>query len=535
MPSRNLPSLLEAHLGKLIAAAIAIVAVVAFLYRDVNPLYDIVALVATTIDVLVVIPQTRILLWCAWIFLRLPVREQEKVAGSCYYYPPGETPTRGGRRRRFRPLYVPKEFLERRGFWKLFGGKWAYNLLVLDNELTLTKETEKITLGVDLRGISHGVYSSDGRQFVLERLTNKANADDIANKFQMWMEKPSGKESISLAGAPLVWSAGGALPIVNLEGKDWCLLYLRNHVPEGISIPVGGSEDADELLNLQHLCVREFAEETIIVTSKPERGRSIEQLTLDFGGFIAAAIKGSKLAKRLLGLEFTGEYAKKRKAEGVSLVPSKSSKMRVKAFDTPFQIIIQYEGGQSSPIENVIFSISPLDASIDCYLVVHFEIGSNYMLHGEVSEQGFPLRSPIVLFSLEYLRKVYNGSGSLGTPTSKGLEQANDLYRGGKKIAARVPLDQFRILAGDADLVGERRQELTRRRCLRGPEQRELRYLSARPPHGYPFELIRQIKETKSAEIDAIGKVEPLFVLVGPTWGPLELAFRYGIFSAVPK
>ena|SRR5438034_900446 len=148
MSNSNLKAVFEAHLGKLITAAIAVVAVVAFLYRDVSPLYDIIALVATMSDLLIVIPQTRILLWCTWVLLRLPLREKQKVVESCYYYPLGENSDKRRERRRFRPLYVPKEFLKRRGFWKLKGGKWAYNLLVLDNELTLAKESEKIILGI---------------------------------------------------------------------------------------------------------------------------------------------------------------------------------------------------------------------------------------------------------------------------------------------------------------------------------------------------------------------------------------------------
>jgi hypothetical protein len=431
-------------------------------------------------------------------------------------------------------------------------------LLVLDSELLLEHERLS-TLTVDLQKLTHGVYNTRGRAFVyqkLQRTEERNRPQEADNEISEWLKHPSSKKIISLEGAPLLWCGAGVIPIVKFrrrpDEKDeyWCMLFFRDTVPVCQAPMVGGAEEEKERLFPEKLVIREFCEEAVIVSLAPKRDGKVEQLKFAIEG-LRNIVEGEKLADKVLGLKYTERYRKyRRKREKVFIERRDNPKsIRVVQVGTSFEIIVKDEAGEKDPANDVFITVNPGNSAIDCFMIAYFELGTHYPIFGEMREEGYPQRSPIVLFKLDFLRDIYEKGGN----AFKALQTVKDpkLYREGRKICDEFPDGSYFLFDKDLELSDKRKTDLIEKQKkrtawlnnkwlkrtrlswffeLKGVELRELAYLESRGTNVdvNRGELLDQVlkyqAEGKGIQSDAI--TEPFFVFGGTVWRPLEIAFR---------
>ena len=499
---------------------------------------DVLGISLWILDGLLLYRGTRVFFWCLWCFLHLPVRNNDVVQAS-RNFPPKTT----GRLGRFRPLYVPRDFVDLEWFWTSGGRKNSYSLLVLDHgEIFL----DSFTLKVSLTQATHGIYNSVGRHFVLS-LKKQKNVDDAALKIREWLKNPAASVPVPLSGAPLLWAGAGVLPIVKFENntndksnradKFWLLCRAGTRAPAGLTLPAGGSQDKRERKNLIYPSYREFCEETLLVDNIPSGDRIVNRVEFDFKR-VTQASEYDKFRKGLYGERLIEDYLKyRKKEENLTIEDSKTTSLPVELVPTEFRIVVDDGDGVSRPQDDVIFTIIPDDASIDCYQILRFDLQSLTPLYGEMDERGFPQRIPFFLLSLDFLRERYvkNGS-SLGRTFSGGV------FAGAREFATELGVGCFHIFDTDVKLGRERLSQLRRKAKGTNPlssvEISELNFLAGKDEGGiHVLETAERIllKESAGQPVIKDDATEAFFLFDGSTARTLETFFERSKFAAVVR
>jgi hypothetical protein len=262
---------------------------------------------------------------------------------------------------------------------------------------------------------------------------------------------------------PLRWCSGGILSIVKFKEKWWVPLFFRDIKPDGWNLSLGASERRrhdlnenweTELSDPWKLIIREFLEETLILSKKPKCCDDFQVRQFVFENMDAQ--ESIRMAS-----EFAQDHKNLRQqCDHLSLNDAgKPIYVRLKTgFD--MNLIIEKDGIKNT-LHDVIISINLLELGIEIIKVIEFKIGNeDYMLDGEILEdEGTEelVRMPFALLSFSYLRDTFGGedfqlqyTDDIKQPSiiGKPFKNENDIYLFDWDIDRRMQIHESRNYRG---------------------------------------------------------------------------------------
>jgi len=432
-----------------------------------------------------------------------------------------------------RPVFVRREHLLSSRIWP----HWAFATVLLFNRLrmmrTLRNERTKMSLEIDLRYQSHGIYNNAGKVFIAEKFLREDTTDVFARKAQLinaFLREDSAFNVLEfhLADTPLRWASGGVLPIARWRKRDWYVLAFRGITPVGWNLMNGSAENKDEYKHLRTLMVRELYEELVLLNRKPQVDdpSPLHQKVFRLTEIFDAMPKDFR--HKITSREFAAKQIDLRRQHD-NLTINFTEGPALKPVETPFEIRVHFHApnlkdSQEIVVEDVVFSVNPFEFGVESVSLYSFAMDDeDYLMFGEIWEVGDCLiREPLLLLSCTYVEETYHrNGGSLGTLI---LEKPH----ADCKTLERVPVGEYHLFDQDIELRKRRRDRLAQRsRTL--IEGRELDL------HNRWLERYEQgFRSIQGRDIVA-GSQLPLASLCPVTWKTLELVCRYGILNPLKK
>jgi hypothetical protein len=291
---------------------------------------------------------------------------------------------------------------------------------ILTQPVVLRHAGGVVEVHVDRRGVTDAVYTTEGKNRLCdaalrdEREELAARLDADIHAFMMeaddgsWLEIPTNK-------IPLRWASGGVLPVVKWRGHVWSPFFFRDIAPVGWNIAAGSSETEAELRRPVAFGLREFVEETIVLSRAPEVGAEVTARTfpsiIEERRQIHAALK---TVNRHLNVRSQED------GFAVSPFPARADDIppdRAIAADfahTRTRLHIRDDKGEEV-VPDVLVCFNLLELGIEVISVLRYELADNdYLLDGEmltpVGGKTELIRMPVAMISHQYLREVF-GTG----------------------------------------------------------------------------------------------------------------------------
>lgn len=423
-----------------------------------------------------------------------------------------------------RPVFIRREHLLKRRFWP----GWTFaSVVIFENAPRICRKNGKITLSVDLCNEHFGIYNNTGKVFLKHQYWDNDSqlqkhcwdtSEEVHNKLLSARQDQDifTSSPYDIRGIPLRWASGGFLPIVSMSNKTWCLVYFRDIPPIGWNVANGASEKKDEYKDLYKLIAREFSEECIVLANSPTATMPVTLYTFSYVGPYVGR-------RPLLSEDFAQKHWQLRfEHDGISLNPNQLLK-NINWRHTPFQVEVTYHRPdlrttQTELVENVIFTINPLEFGIEVIWICEFNLEEqDYCLDGEYHlYHEFLIRRPVAMFDLSWLKDIFRSEQSLG---ERLYNDAN--YLDCKQLPF-IPSDKIRIFDKDIELRRCRLKSLQKRSShLTENERIEERRISQW--------LQRYEKAFEQIKKDKVIQDPDLRTLCPVTWKSLEILFAYGI------
>lgn len=432
-----------------------------------------------------------------------------------------------------KPVLIRREHLMKKDFWP----KWMFATVLLFNKLTIERyQTEgkiKFRLKVDLRDQSYGIYNNAGKLFLKSvflndefksRCLKKSKEVEDFLKSLKSATSQANELTIDAEGMPFRWASGGVLSIALWKNKYWYVLYFRDIEPVGWNIANGASETKEEYKDLYNLIYREFSEELVLLSREPCLS---DKLPITQKIFRFPFPLPEKISRRIENKEFFERHRRLRQ-EHDGLVIQYKDGPEVNLVNTPFEVEITYHGANydtlSSRVSNIIFNVNPTEFGIEVLLISYFKMEEeDYLMDGEIWEGDEPalVRQPIMLLSCDYVQKIFNETGSLGTY----VEETPYLNC---KYLKKIPYNEYKIFDKDIEFRQQRLNKLLKKgsRAERSPEVE--RYKDWFKNYG---EFFRKVKESRCDITDDEHK--PLVTLCPVTWKTLEMICHYNLLNNI--
>ena len=409
-----------------------------------------------------------------------------------------------------KPVVVQRRHLDFSDTWP----NWAFSIVLLANELQLDRRldsdgSERTRLTVNLRGQSTGLYNNAGKRWLRARFHKELRRYEAVSHVlaQFLKTAQAGSEhKVPLESLPLRWASGGVVPVVRWRGQRWITVFFRDIAPIGWNIANGASETKAEYKNLESLICREFAEECVVLASRPyTKGRS-RQLEVRMSSCLADA-----MSKRAI----TKHREVRRRQDDITLLPPGPQDILIaREIPTTTEVRVIYEDPLGRPTERTIrdvyFNVNPAEMGIEVVRLVEFELPDEaVIIDGELLENlDMLVRRPVGLIREDYLRRTLGDS--TGRAIIVGGESAECLD------LKRIPADAFHLLEPSLEL---RRERLSRLGGSKGRESEALSEWYAR--FGRPFERLESTHEgLDQASFPEATRLCPV------TWKTLEAWFR---------
>ena len=437
-----------------------------------------------------------------------------------------------------KPTFIRREHFMAKKFWP----NWAFSIVVLFNKLKITRRQDeenngdKFRLEVDIRNQSYGIYNNAGKVFIVDKFL-KGGKTRYITKAKDIEDFIKGKKTgnvlrINAMNTPLRWASGGVLPIAHWGGKYWYVLLFRGLTPPvGWNMANGASETKEEYKNLRSLMVREFSEELILLDREPQINdpAPVGQKVFRFSDQLFDELP-DEIKDRIRGKEFIKKHTNLRKSHD-KLFIDYTEGPRLEPIRTPFEIQVSYHSENSQEthtrtIEDVIFSVNPLEFGIESISLYKFEMDDkDYLIQGEIWEvANCPLREPVLLLSCDYVQKVFEeNGGTLGEHVMK--EPSLDC-----KILKKIPKDKYHIFGKDIEFRKQRKEQIEKDKIHTQEAEVELdlheRWLKS-------CESIFKDLQKDKCNIEK-NKHYPASVLCPVTWKTLETVCKYDILKNLP-
>ena len=292
---------------------------------------------------------------------------------------------------------------------------------ILKRPVVLRRSGGEVEVHVDRRGVTDAVYTTEGKNRLCrdaladERGEMAARLDADAHAFMTeaddgsWMEIPTDK-------FPLRWASGGVLPVVTWRGHVWSPFFFRDIAPVGWNIAAGSSDTEAELRRPVAFGLREFVEETIVLSRAPETGAKVAAKTFPYiieeRRQIGAALKTVNHHLRVRSREDGFEVAPF-PAKATDIPPDRTIEADFAATRT--RLHVRDDKGEEE-ISDVLVCFNLLELGIEVISVLKYNLADDdYLLDGEmlspVGGKTELIRMPVAMISHRYLREVF-GTGS---------------------------------------------------------------------------------------------------------------------------
>jgi hypothetical protein len=354
-----------------------------------------------------------------------------------------------------RPVVVRREDLLEKTFLK----KWAFVSVLFFKPIYISKLTSsEARLIIDLRNESYGIYNNAGKLFLkMHYLKNKKVASSLVSGslgLESFIQSDKTGERKFDFHIPFRWASGGIMPIAQYKEKEWFVLFLRELDPVGLNIANGASENKDEYKNIIKLMYREFGEELILLDHEPMEDSEVGQKPFQYP-YEQEDGKDPLIRNE----EFASEHQKMRRLhDGINIKFSKDGPA-IERIKTPFEVEITYHDENLNDTKNqikknIIFNINPTEFGIEISYVAKFKMDDDdYLLDGEIWNDDFLVRQPILLISCEFIKKLYAKNKSIGVPGVS--DDCNDC-----RVIDRIPHGEYVLFNADLNFRKRRLQKL---------------------------------------------------------------------------
>jgi hypothetical protein len=433
-----------------------------------------------------------------------------------------------------RPVFVRREHLMRKNYWP----DWEFAIITIFDEKVKVCSLRggaatHWQLELDLREESFGIYSNAGKRFLHAKFGASNALAGARTRAQTCHEQLLAKKapmSFTWGGhqqpVPLRWASGGFLPMVRYQNRYWSMLLFRSILPVGWNVPNGASETKEEYKDLNRLIIREFSEEVILLDRRPEPGGNVTQIPFCCKVFHP----GGSPTVEYFSPDFAAQHRRLRyEHDNVSIKMEPGCRRQIEPLRTPFVAKVTHhlpnlKEPRTTECHDVVFSLNPGEFGIEAIWLCTFSLDDGeYLVDGEVGAgYNMLIRSPVLLLDIEFLRNVYELSGSLGCLVTGDAESPDC-----KRLPV-VPRQHYVLFDADIELRQRRLKQLEDRlRTCRSTRGRAV----LKRERNMIREWLEQYACTfrKAAEQGGCLDHEALRTLCPVTWKTLELFFAHSI------
>ncbi|MBF0378259.1 MAG: hypothetical protein HQK72_12365 [Desulfamplus sp.] len=290
----------------------------------------------------------------------------------------------------------------------------VFSIELLEEPLILRKEKDKLTVNINRKNIEYAVYNNQGKRELCKKCFNKQEhivnfAKDVDTKVhEYFLGKSDFNEiEIILKDLPLRWSSGGVFCVVDYDNREWTPFFFRDIEPCGWNIPLGGSENLQEVNNPWNALWREFMEEFLVLAETPKSDSKIKvrkpvfpkvnELTLSYKSALNLMNKHIDL---------------RRNFDNLDLIISDDDLIDYDVVETNTILNISSDFS-SSQSKNILVAINPFELGIEAVAIIKCKFDKNdYLLDGEIMEPKGGIRElvrmPVALISHDYLKKAFD-------------------------------------------------------------------------------------------------------------------------------
>ena len=340
----------------------------------------------------------------------------------------------------------------------------VFAIAVLQSPLTICRRNGGTTLEIDLRNQRYAIYDNIGKRYLTSRFvpelqadrTQKCRVESAEITAFLRSKTASGTQRTTIPG--LRWASGGALPIVTYDSRDWFCLFHRDIGPLGWNLANGGSEFADEWVNLRHLIYREMTEEVVVCDGIPTGGAVLNHYRLDFDHnwfpkkrtpADELCTRHHELRRRVDDIEIQWNQIHRR------IQPIDHTSHKVHVIDDVVHGV--FATGPADDTDDILIAVNPFELGVEVIRLIRFDLQpGEYILDGEVVRSRFGdylARRPVGLVSVDFLKNRFRNNGESLGPVMNSVECLE-----GKDIGP-VPKEHYRLFLADVDL---RRRRLTK-------------------------------------------------------------------------
>ncbi len=385
---------------------------------------------------------------------------------------------------------------------------------------TLENKGEGIRFQADISNANYGIYNNQGKEFLRKEfkdLDKLAEADRTILSYLDGIRENNLELSEFYPRVPIRWASAGYLARVEWNKRSWIMLFFRDLEPVGWNVANGASENAEELVSLDKVVDREFAEETVILEDDPK-------------GYVDESAGGYKTKNKdkvlhspsfvsLIGKRHGLDPARwqvaahrelRRKLDYLTIDDSKKEEIdiRVKS-PSPFRIKV-LDGKKNFESEGFVSTINPFEFGTEAIKVCSFDLKPEWqIMDGEVSEGGKKLiRRPVGLFRYKWLKDVFDNNQLLDPPGGRRFK--------GCKVLPCVPDKEYHVFTWDIDA----------RQSMFGPPPEKLVAVDEGSRFEPESNLMIRFQQLRGGGIND----EVLRTLCPVTWKTLRLAFNHNAF-----
>jgi hypothetical protein len=295
-----------------------------------------------------------------------------------------------------------------------------YTIEILTAPVVLRRnEHGGVTVRVNRDGVAHALASTAGKRKLCLRAFNSAKKIAAARRLDAAVHRfllghASGEGVLRLDDFPLRWASGGVFSVVRWRGRRWTPFFFRDIPPYGWNIALGSSERGDDLNDPWTFLIREFLEETLVLSAAPRPG-----LPLDFKRFVFDRLyigEENRRAEAFAAVHVLERYRRDRLLIRATAEPGRlpelDALLSVDVDLLPTQSVIEVaHAGQTTACRNVLVCINLLELGIEVVKIAEYALADgDVILDGELLPSLVHpelVRMPMALIAHDHLSRAF--------------------------------------------------------------------------------------------------------------------------------